>query len=139
PASTLHSVDETLELHFDRAGVFALGDGQDAFEQQFAVGGLLLHDALELGANRQHQQVGKRHPVNSGNESHGDTAAQLTGVGQVAHHMDKAHDRADDADGRRITTHAFVDLRRANVAGFLGVHVDFKNAANDLWLGAVDQ
>ncbi|MNF94566.1 hypothetical protein D3C84_772800 [compost metagenome] len=53
--------------------------------------------------------------------------------------MNQAHDRTDDADGRRVTAHAFEDFGRFDVAAFLGVEVHFQNAADRFRLGAVNQ
>lgn len=64
---------------------------------------------------------------------------KLRRVGQVAHHMDQAHYRADDADGRRIAAHALEHLGGLQVATFLGEQVDLEDAADDFRLGAVHQ
>ncbi|MNE52954.1 hypothetical protein D3C80_1476530 [compost metagenome] len=53
--------------------------------------------------------------------------------------MNQAHHCTDDADGRRVTAHAFEDLGRFDIAAFLGVEIHFQNAADRLRFGAVDQ
>ncbi|MNT30376.1 hypothetical protein D3C72_1661660 [compost metagenome] len=53
--------------------------------------------------------------------------------------MNQAHHRTDDADSRRVTAHAFEDLRSFDIAAFLGVEIHLENAANRFRLGAVDQ
>ncbi len=98
-----------------------------------------MHDVLQLVADGQHQQVGEADPVDGRDERHGDTAAQLAGIGEITHHVDQAHDRADDADRRGIAAHALEHLGRPQIAALLGVQVHLENAANHLWLGAIHE
>ena len=53
--------------------------------------------------------------------------------------MNQTHDRANDADGGRVATHALVDLGRHQVSVFTVDQLHFKNAAQRLRLTAVDQ
>src|SRR5690606_5934673 len=102
------SDQKAFQLVLDRARVLALGDGQHALNEHFAVAGLHSHQGLELVGQRQQQQVGETHAVDGGDEGHGDAGAQLRRIGEVAHHLDQAEYRADDANGRRIAAHGLV-------------------------------
>ena len=53
--------------------------------------------------------------------------------------MNQAHNRADDADGRRVATHALENLGRLSIACFLGHEVHFQNAPNRFGFSTVDQ
>ncbi len=98
-----------------------------------------MDNALELVADRQHQQIGERDAVDGGDERDCNTAAQLARVSQVAHHMDQPHYCTDDADGGRVPAHAFEHLGCADITAFLGIEIDLKDAADHFRLGTIHQ
>src|SRR6185437_2606511 len=66
--------------------------------------------ALELGSDRDEDQVREAHAVEGRNESDGDPLPDFRGVIEHGHDVDEAQDRADDTDRGRITTHSLEDL-----------------------------
>lgn len=96
-------------------------------------------DGFELVGHRQQNQVGDGHPIDGRDKCHRDAAAQLTGISQIAHDVNQAHHRTDDAHGRCIAAHAFEYFGCLNIAGFLSDEVHFEDAANGRRFGTVDQ
>ncbi|KAG0958946.1 hypothetical protein G6F31_012146 [Rhizopus arrhizus] len=133
------SVQEAGEVGFDVARVLALRDRDQAFDDHFAVAGVVRDHTLELGGDRQEQQVGRGDAVDGGGERGGDAVAELARIGQVLHHRDQAQHGTDDAERRRVDAHRLEDLGAGLVLVFLAAQFDFQHVPHRLRFDAVHQ
>ena len=126
------------ELLGDDARVVAGLDGQDGGQGQAALLGLGRVLALEVRRDRQPQDVGRADAEEGGDEGGGDRLAQARRVGQVGQDADQAHDRAEDAEGRRVAAHLGEHVDALGVAGLHRLDLDLEDLLDGVGLEAVD-
>ena len=83
-------------------------------------------------------KVGEADAVDRGDEGDRDAGAQPRRVGEVLHHVDQPHHRAQDADRRGITAGRLPDARR-HFQLVLHADLDLEYLAQPIGLDSVDQ
>src|SRR5438034_138277 len=72
------------------------------------------------------------------NRSHRDARSQFRPIGESLHYVNRAKQRAQNADGRREACERFVHLAGEIVLVLELLHFDFENLPNGLRLSAID-
>ena len=95
-------------------------------------------DAAELGRQRQQNEVGGAHAVHSGDERHGNAAAQLGWLPQALHDVDEPQHRAQNAEGRRVARCRFEHLGGRLRVLTPSVALDFQYLPGDFRIRPID-
>ncbi len=128
-----------MQARFDDARIFTVADAYQAFDEHGFELDLSFDVHLDLVGNRQKQQVGRTHAINGGDKSHGYAAAELGWIGQVFHHMNQAHDCAENADGWSVATGGIPDFCRTPLLFFVDVQFQFQCHPQRFRITAVNQ
>src|SRR5215475_7608073 len=109
---------------FNHARVHAFDDGNDTFERHFAANLFLPHADFDFSSAWKEKEIRHTDAIDCGNECNSDSAANFADVIEMLHDLNKAKDRADDADCWSKTAGGFEHF--GDVILVLGLVVEFE-------------